>query len=114
MNIISIFVDSFSSRYAEDVENRLRIIGLVCNIGYPPPELSTIEVVDRIARCGTLYAIVVSSQNVTHQSCTLNVLFGTRQGMDGFTFLTNLSPFHITRLSSVYNLPSVYIHNLKT
>ncbi|XP_066936688.1 nuclear receptor coactivator 5-like [Clytia hemisphaerica] len=67
------------SRYAEDVESRLRSIGLVCNIGYPPIDLSTVEVVDRIARCGTLYAIVLSSQNATHQSCTLNVLHGARQ-----------------------------------
>ena len=63
------------------MESRLRSIGLVCNIGYPPIDLSTVEVVDRIARCGTLYAIVLSSQNVTHQSCTLNILHGARQGL---------------------------------
>jgi len=63
------------------VESRLRSIGLVCNIGYPPPELSTVEVVDRIGRCGTLYAVIVGSQNALHRSCTLNILYGSRQGM---------------------------------
>lgn len=67
------------SRYAEDVESRLRSIGLVCNIGYPPAELATVELVDRIARCGTLYAVVVTSQNAQHRSCTLNILHGSRQ-----------------------------------
>ena len=98
--VILLFKTNFS-RYAEDVESRLRSIGLVCNIGYPPPELSTIEVVDRIARCGTLYAIVVSSQNVTHQSCTLNVLFGTRQGEKHFikSELLNFFNYSLTSLT---------------
>lgn len=67
------------SRYAEEVESRLRSIGLVCNIGFPPQELPVLEVIDRIAHAGTLFAVVVSGQNAEHRSCTLNVLHGTRQ-----------------------------------
>lgn len=67
------------TRYAEEVEGRLRSIGLVCNIGYPPSELPILELMDRIARTGTLYAVVVTSQNATHRSCTLHLLHGTRE-----------------------------------
>lgn len=67
------------SRYAEDIESRLRGIGLVCNIGYPPSELPITELMERIARTGTLYAVVVTDQNAQHHSCTLNLLQGTRQ-----------------------------------
>ncbi|XP_057290736.1 nuclear receptor coactivator 5-like [Hydractinia symbiolongicarpus] len=67
------------SRYAEEVEARLRSIGLVCNIGYPPIDLPVAEVIDRITRAGTLYVIVVSAQNAIHRSCTLNILHGARQ-----------------------------------
>ena len=67
------------TRYAEEVESRLRSIGLVCNIGFPPSELPILELMDRIARTGTLYAVVVTSQNAQHRSCTLNILHGTRQ-----------------------------------
>ncbi|XP_002153873.2 nuclear receptor coactivator 5 [Hydra vulgaris] len=67
------------SRYAEEVESRLRSIGLVCNIGYPPPDVTPADAVDRVARLGTLYAVVVAPQNAIHRSCTLNILHGTRQ-----------------------------------
>ena len=73
-------LSNISSRYAEEVESRLRSIGLVCNIGYPPPDVTPTEAVDRVARLGTLYAVVVAPQNTLHRSCTLNILHGTRQG----------------------------------
>jgi len=70
-----------NSRYAEEVESRLRSIGLVCNIGYPPPEIPIADTIDRIVRTGTLYAIVLQISNVQHRSLTLNVLHGTRQAL---------------------------------
>ena len=75
-----IFHLNYFSRYAEEVESRLRSIGLVCNIGYPPPEIPIADTIDRIVRTGTLYAIVLQISNVQHRSLTLNVLHGTRQG----------------------------------
>jgi len=64
------------TRYAEEVESRIRSIGLVCNIGFPPSDLPILELMDRIARTGTLYAVVVTSQNAQHRSCTLYKLHG--------------------------------------
>lgn len=75
--ILSLFKEE--SRYAEDVEARLRSIGLVCNIGYPREDIPIAEIIDRVARTGTLYAVVVTEQNAQHRSCTLNILNGPRQ-----------------------------------
>ena len=69
------------SRYAEEVESRLRSIGLVCNIGYPRDDVPITEIIERIARTGTLYAVLVTEQNAQHRSCTLNILNGPRQGL---------------------------------
>jgi len=72
-------VSKEESRYADEVESRLRSIGLACNIGYPREDVPLVEALDHVARCGTLYAVVVSDQNAQHRSCTLNILHGPRQ-----------------------------------
>lgn len=38
------------------------------------------QTVDDIARRGSLYAMVISPQNETHRSVTVNILHGTPQG----------------------------------
>lgn len=92
---ICLFYPTLFSRYAEEVEARLRSIGLVCNIGYPPIDLPVAEVIDRITRAGTLYVIVVSAQNAIHRSCTLNILHGARQGLGLFLLLSFVKSFFI-------------------
>merc|ERR1712224_1048038 len=67
------------SRYAEEVESRLRAIGLTCNIGYPAPQVPVNQIIDRIIQSGTLYAVILQVSNAKHRSLTLQVLHGVRQ-----------------------------------
>ena len=56
-------------------------MGINTNIMFPPPDVSILRIVDNISRSGSLYAVVITSQNFYHKSCTLNVLHGAPQGI---------------------------------
>ena len=64
-------------------------MGINTNIMFPPPDVSVLRIVDNISRSGSLYAVVITSQNYYHKSCTLNVLHGAPQGI----FISGLNPF---------------------
>ena len=69
-----------SRGYGESIQTRLRAMGISANVMFPPPEVSIFEIVDRISRSGSLYAVVITTQNMYHKSCTLNILHGAPQG----------------------------------
>ena len=56
-------------------------MGITANIMFPPPDVSVLRIVDNISKSGSLYAVVITSQNMYHKSCTLNILHGAPQGI---------------------------------
>ncbi|XP_065064306.1 nuclear receptor coactivator 5-like [Rhopilema esculentum] len=65
--------------YADTIQSRLTAIGISASVMFPPADVSVLEIIDRISRSGTLYAVVITSQNMYHKSCTLNILYGAPQ-----------------------------------
>jgi len=74
--------------YAESIQSRFNAMGINTNIMFPPQDVSVLRIVDSVSRNGSLYAVVITSQNYYHRSCTLNVLHGAPQGIviSGFPF----------------------------
>ena len=68
------------SVFGGEIESRLGAMGISASLMFPPVKVPIADIIDRIAREGCLYAIVVSSQNELHRSCTLNILLGAPQG----------------------------------
>jgi len=77
-----------SRNYAESIQSRFNAMGINTNIMFPPQDVSVLRIVDSVSRNGSLYAVVITSQNYYHKSCTLNVLHGAPQGIviSGFPF----------------------------
>lgn len=65
------------TQYAEQIEGRLKRIGITCDLLYPNSEVPMGKVLASISGRGTLYAILVTMQNMQHQSITVNILYGT-------------------------------------
>ncbi|XP_042904040.1 nuclear receptor coactivator 5 isoform X3 [Parasteatoda tepidariorum] len=65
--------------YAESVEARVKEIGIVVDMLFLKDEALLTQTIDDIARRGSLYAMVISPQNETHRSVTVNILHGTPQ-----------------------------------
>lgn len=65
------------TQYAEQIEGRLNRIGITCDLLYPNAEVPMGKVLASISARGTLYAILVTMQNLQHQSITVNILYGT-------------------------------------
>lgn len=65
--------------YAENIENRLKNMGLSVDVLFPNPEIPIGKVLGNIASRGVMYAICVGPENEQHLSLTLNVLQGQQQ-----------------------------------
>eukprot|EP00090_Calanus_glacialis_P022736 TRINITY_DN3502_c0_g1_i1.p1 TRINITY_DN3502_c0_g1~~TRINITY_DN3502_c0_g1_i1.p1 ORF type:complete len:676 (-),score=187.52 TRINITY_DN3502_c0_g1_i1:2060-4087(-) len=65
--------------YAENIENRMKNMGLSVDVLFPNPEIPIGKVLGNIASRGVMYAICVGPENEQHMSLTLNVLQGEQQ-----------------------------------
>ncbi|XP_054723101.1 nuclear receptor coactivator 5-like [Uloborus diversus] len=65
--------------YAESVESRVKGLGILVDVLFLKDEALLTQTIDDIARKGSLYAMVISPQNETHGSVTVNILHGTPQ-----------------------------------
>ena len=65
--------------YAENVENRMKNMGLAVDVLFPNPEIPIGKVLGNIASRGVMYAVCVGPENEQHLSLTLNVLQGQQQ-----------------------------------
>lgn len=63
--------------YAELLEGRLKRVGISCDLLFPNSEVPMGKVLANISSRGTLYAILVTPQNMEHMSITVNILYGT-------------------------------------
>ncbi|KAL0113119.1 hypothetical protein PUN28_012377 [Cardiocondyla obscurior] len=74
-----IVVNKALTKYAEDIELRLKQIGLMVDLLFPNEDVPLGRVLGNIASRGCLYAVVVTPVNQEHHSLTLNILHGLPQ-----------------------------------
>ncbi|XP_055950280.1 nuclear receptor coactivator 5-like isoform X2 [Argiope bruennichi] len=74
-----IAVNKQQRAYAESVEARIKDLGILVDVLFLKDEALLTQTIDDIARRGSLYAMVISPQNETHGSVTVNILHGTPQ-----------------------------------
>ncbi|GBM92262.1 Nuclear receptor coactivator 5 [Araneus ventricosus] len=74
-----IAVNKHQRAYAESVEARIKDLGILVDVLFLKDEALLTQTIDDIARRGSLYAMVISPQNETHGSVTVNILHGTPQ-----------------------------------
>ncbi|KYM76901.1 PREDICTED: glycosyltransferase-like protein gnt14 [Atta cephalotes] len=74
-----IVVNKVLTKYAEDIELRLKQIGLMVDLLFPNEDVPLGRVLGNIASRGCLYAVVVTPINHEHHSLTLNILHGLPQ-----------------------------------
>ncbi|XP_011639454.1 nuclear receptor coactivator 5 [Pogonomyrmex barbatus] len=74
-----IVVNKALTKYAEDIELRLKQIGLMVDLLFPNEDVPLSRVLGNIASRGCLYAVVVTPINHEHRSLTLNILHGLPQ-----------------------------------
>ena len=65
--------------YGEQVERRLRNMGLSVDILFPNPDIPLASVIGNIASRGVQYAVLLEVENREHRSLTLNVLQGEQE-----------------------------------
>ena len=65
--------------YGENIENRLKNMGLAVDILFPNIDIPLGKVIGNIASRGVTYAICLYPENQSHGSLTLNVLQGEQQ-----------------------------------
>lgn len=63
--------------YAELLEGRMKRVGISCDLLFPNSEVPIGKVLANISSRGTLYAVLVTPQNMEHKSITVNILYGT-------------------------------------
>lgn len=69
-------MNRFSREYAENIESRLKRVGLSVDLLFPNDDVPMGKVLANISSRGTLYAILVTHQNQELRSITVNVLHG--------------------------------------
>jgi len=74
-----ICMDKVLRLYGENLEGRLKNMGLSVDILFPNPDIPLGKVLGNIASRGVMYAICLSPENRDHGSVTLNVLQGQQQ-----------------------------------
>ncbi|XP_025989065.2 hybrid signal transduction histidine kinase L [Solenopsis invicta] len=74
-----IVVNKALTKYAEDIELRLKQVGLMVDLLFPNEDVPLGRVLGNIASRGCLYAVVVTPVNLEHHSLTLNILHGLPQ-----------------------------------
>ena len=65
--------------YGENIETRLKNMGLSVDILFPNIDIPLGKVIGNIASRGVSYAVCVEPENQSHGSLTLNVLQGEQQ-----------------------------------
>ncbi|GFQ89268.1 nuclear receptor coactivator 5 [Trichonephila clavata] len=76
-----IVVNRQQRAYAESVEARIKELGILVDVLFLKDEALLTQTIDDIARRGSLYAMVISPQNETHGSVTVNILHGAPQAI---------------------------------
>ncbi|XP_012528760.1 translation initiation factor IF-2 isoform X2 [Monomorium pharaonis] len=74
-----IVVNKALTKYAEDIELRLKQVGLMVDLLFPNEDVPLGRVLGNIASRGCLYAVVITPVNLEHHSLTLNILHGLPQ-----------------------------------
>lgn len=67
--------------YAETVGRKVRDLGMVVDLIFLNTEVSLTQALEDVSRARTPFAIIITQQHQVHRSCTVNILFGTPQGM---------------------------------
>lgn len=67
--------------YAESVGRKVRDLGMMVDLIFLNSEMSLQQALDDVSRGGSPFAIVITQQHQVHHSCTVNIMFGTPQGM---------------------------------
>lgn len=76
-NDVEIICVSKQSRiYAENIEDRMKNMGLGVDVLFPNPDIPIDKVLGNIAYRGVMYAIVIEPQNEEQYTLTLNILQG--------------------------------------
>jgi len=79
-NDVEIICVSKQSRvYAENIEDRMKNMGLAVDVLFPNPDIPIGKVLGNIAYRGVMYAIVIGPQNEEQYTLTLNILQGQQQ-----------------------------------
>ena len=73
--------------YAESVEKKLKLNGLVVECAHLPETVPLLDELDDASKRGVLFGIIISSQHEVHHSVTVHILHGTQQGK--FSFYSN-------------------------
>jgi hypothetical protein len=66
--------------YAESVEKKLKLHGLVVECAHLPETVPLLDELDDASKRGVLFGIIISSQHEVHRSVTVHILHGTQQG----------------------------------
>lgn len=72
----------FCRDYAESVGRKVRDLGMVVDLIFLNTEVSLSQALEDVSRGGSPFAIVITQQHQIHRSCTVNIMFGTPQGME--------------------------------
>ena len=72
----------FYRDYAESVGRKVRDLGMVVDLIFLNTEVSLSQALEDVSRGGSPFAIVITQQHQIHRSCTVNIMFGTPQGME--------------------------------
>lgn len=60
---------------------KVRDLGMMVDLIFLNTEVSLTQALEDVSRGGSPFAIVITQQHQTHYSCTVNILFGTPQGI---------------------------------
>lgn len=55
---------------------------MVVDLIFLNTEVSLSQALEDVSRGGSPFAIVITQQHQIHRSCTVNIMFGTPQGME--------------------------------
>ena len=64
------------------MERKVRDLGMVVDLIFLNTEVSLSRALEDVSRGGSPFAIVITQQHQIHRSCTVNIMFGTPQGME--------------------------------
>ena len=56
-------------------------LGMMVDLIFLNSEMSLQQALDDVSQGGSAFAIVITPQHQVHHSCTVNIMFGTPQGM---------------------------------
>lgn len=74
-----IIINKQQRGYAELVEKKLKVHGLVVECAHLPETVTLLDELEDASRRGVLFGIIISSQHEVHHSVTVHILHGTQQ-----------------------------------